>query len=104
MLKPNSKWIPAEYRFLEARTELDIANDISKDRLWKTYFGWCMKKRYPALSKIAFGRQVKRWIPEILETKPLIDGRRITCWRGIKLKETFPHNTECSERSEVYRE
>ena len=104
MIKPNSEWTPAEYIFLEDMTELDIENDISKDKLWKMYFGWCMKKRYPALSKIAFGRQVKRWIPRIQETRPLIDGRQITCWRGIRLKEKSPNTTERSERSEVYRE
>ena len=90
MIESRPKWVSAEYLFLEAMTKLDIENEIPKDEFWRMYFNWCMMKRYPAISKIAFGRQVKRWMPRIRETKPLVDGKQTTCWRGIRLKEKIP--------------
>ena len=100
LIDTDSKWKDSECLFLEAMTEPDAGNDIPKDEFWRVYFNWCMSKRYPAISKIAFGRRVKRWIPRIRETRPLVDGKQTTCWRGLRLKEKIPLPYDPSDPSD----
>lgn len=65
--------------FVEDECKLDAPLSISKDRLYADYSVWCERSGYKALSKLKFGKELKKQFDEIADYRT--DDTRI--WVGI---------------------
>lgn len=75
---------PVQY-FAEWFVEKDLGNWISKVELYNEYVNLCMKLgRTPTASNV-FSREVRRFLPYIMEYKKKIDKKRVTGWKGIRV-------------------
>jgi putative DNA primase/helicase len=80
--KENNPVIP----FVEEMCVLDQGYHVSKKDLYEVYGNWCKEGNYKPLSKIKFGRELKRHLPGIDEDRES-DGVRDSLWLGIAIKE-----------------
>ncbi len=62
----------------------DPSNHISKDELYHAYVEYCKAKKYPLLEKHVFGRVfIKK--QNACDAYIYVAGKRMYCWRGIRL-------------------
>ena len=58
-----------------------------KHLVYESYSDWCKQNGYKAMSNGRFGRELKRLLPELGETRPSAEGRRVTWYTGLGLAE-----------------
>lgn len=65
--------------------EIDSEGIIEKDEMYAKYVEYCKRKNFPVVANNIFARELKGWFGEqIRRERPIIDGRRVQCWRGVK--------------------
>jgi P4 family phage/plasmid primase-like protien len=58
-----------------------------KHLAYELYGDWCKQNGYKALSNGRFGRELKRLLPQLGETRPRAEGKRVVWYTGLGLAE-----------------
>jgi len=66
--------------------DVDSNNEMPKKELFKEFLEYCKSKKLPAPSDQTFFKKLPRFV-NITDTRPDIDGKRVPCFKGIRLKE-----------------
>ena len=59
------------------------AGKISKDDMFEVYHSWSRAKGYPAVSKVAFGKEITAAFPRIKTGKMGPKGEQVNCWVNV---------------------
>ena len=60
---------------------------VLADQLYEAWACWCHKSGHKAGNKNYFGRWLKQACPTVVQFRPLVDGRRQYCYKGIALQD-----------------
>ncbi len=60
-------------------------NKVQKHLVYESYSDWCKQNGYKAMSNGRFGRELKRLLPDLDETRPRVDGARVAWYDGLRL-------------------
>jgi len=83
------KWrrlVSSVYAFLDDKTVLDGLSEVPKNDLYAAYAEWCQEDDLTPKRKGELGQEMARWRPGVVKSYPRIEGKRVWCWRGIRLK------------------
>lgn len=75
----------------------EISSDgfIPKEDLYNSYADYCRKRNTVCIDKGVFSKNLSKYA-KIEEYRPEIDGRRVNCWRGIRVID-IPERTDTTE-------
>ena len=74
--------------------ESNESHFIPKTSLYGIYNLYCSENGLPFLTYTNFCKRIKAEINNIEEFRPLIDGERVQCWKGILLNPEYAPKTE----------
>jgi len=74
------------YAFVQDRLVKDPEAFVPKDLLYSEYINYCEENQLAAVSKKVFSYEISR-LTGAVTTRPVWEGKRTWCWKGIKLKE-----------------
>jgi len=57
---------------------------VEKDELYNSYSVYCRQKKCPVVDKSVFSKNFRKYC-QVEYYRPLINGRRVQCWKGINL-------------------
>jgi len=66
--------------------DIDSYSEIPKKQLFDKFLEYCKSKKLPAPSDQTFFKKLPRFV-NITDTRPEVGGKRVPCFKGIKLKE-----------------
>jgi len=71
--------------FINERIVFDPKNEIPKQRLYSEYVAYCKNEQLVAVDYQTFCKRVLR-TRRVSETRPMMQGKRIQCFKGLRLK------------------
>ena len=83
MRMSNSIWA-----FVEDVLDSAAEYQITKEKMYNAYIGFCKEEKLPSRSKKSFGGEIQEYIT-LEQTSPKIDGKQRKSWRGAKFKEKY---------------
>ena len=66
--------------------EISPEDFIPKKELYSKYCEYCRENKLPAVSEQTFHKKIHQYV-RVEDYRPRIEGKRVTCWKGIRLKE-----------------
>lgn len=77
-------------KFIGRAIDKDGDSHVEKQKLYEYYIEWCADSELPAKSENAFHRRFQDLLGDNIESyRPLIEGRQLTAYKGIRLKEYY---------------
>ncbi|MBA7504848.1 hypothetical protein ES706_03506 [subsurface metagenome] len=71
--------------FVMDRVEIAPEEWVSKRELYSVYCEYCRDNNYPTVSDGTFHKNIHQYA-KLEDFRPLVDGKRLSAWRGIRLK------------------
>ncbi|KUJ94011.1 MAG: Phage/plasmid primase, P4 family [Archaeoglobus fulgidus] len=73
--------------------EIDSDSYVPKKDLYTTFLEYCRKNKLPTVSENTFHKRLIRHV-NVEDYRPKVGGKRVTAWKGIRLKEPEPEVLE----------
>jgi P4 family phage/plasmid primase-like protien len=73
--------------FIERCCFTGDGHEVQKHLVYESYSDWCKQNGYKALSNGRFGRELKRLLPGLGETRPHTEGTRVVWYKGLAMAE-----------------
>lgn len=60
----------------------------TKENVYKAFIEYCHRMKIPTVAKNVFGAKLPQYIPQVKSVQKRMDGKKVRCWKGIKLVDT----------------
>ncbi len=89
--------------FVQDRVEASSDNYVSKEHFYNEYRQYCKDNGLPVKAKEVVGRELSQYV-RVESSRPRINGRRQTAWKGIKLVSASEKSVEGTDGGEDLRD
>ena len=89
--------------FIMDEIEISSEDFIPKKELYSKYCEYCRDNKLPAVSEQTFHKKIHQYV-RVEDYRPRINGKRVTCWKGIRFKQKEEREEETKRLEELTKE